>query len=410
LGIALSRIHPKPAYLEYKENGAKEKELEAARISNHIKRTMVVDFGLFGIPRGGTAWAAKVGQELGVKIGHEKLEANGISSWMLAATSEVAPFGFDIYARNPGFIHPKKRILVARPLQVSLPSQIIENTKNIQSFAFRRKLIKERWQCDIAENANQISRAILSYFLWYRLCLETGMHAIVKIGDVAGLAKAFGRPEMPSQEEQALAASTIAVNQNKLYLGQTYERTPIDPVDLLRSIRAMTTQEIGLIADTISYFPAAMKEICLESSEELTDAIQTCISSTVRCNSSYAEDAAEETAAQLLAAGNPEAAVRLLAARLQQGETSERWNDWATAEVACGRNTNAESGFRHALELDPGNRQAGVNLATMLIGQGRFAEAAPVLAPHETGLSTQERAGLSQLATRSVNDAVLSRA
>jgi hypothetical protein len=112
------------------------------------------------------------------------------------------------------------------------------------------------------------------------------------------------------------------------------------------------------------------------------------------------ENAAEKTAAQLLALGDPEAAVRLLAACLQQDETSEHWNDWATAEVACGRNASAESGLRRALELDPANRQAGVNLATVLIAQRRFAEAAPILAPHEAGLSTHERAMLHSLAIR----------
>jgi Flp pilus assembly protein TadD len=108
-----------------------------------------------------------------------------------------------------------------------------------------------------------------------------------------------------------------------------------------------------------------------------------------------------------MAAGNPEAAVRLLAARLQQGETSEGWNDWATAEVACGRATNAESGFRRALQLDPANHQAGINLATVLIAQRRFAEAAPILAPHEAGLSVQERTMLHQLATRPAETRVL---
>jgi Flp pilus assembly protein TadD len=403
LGTAPSRIHPRPIYLECEENSAKDKELEAERISNHIKRTMVVDFGILGIPRGGTAWAAKAGQELGFQIGHEKVEANGISSWMLVATSEVAPFGFDLYAKNPGFIYPKKRILVARPLPVSLPSQIMENTKNIQSFAFRRKLIQERWKYDLAQNANQISRAILSYFLWYRLCLETEVHAIVRIGDVAGLAKSFGLPDVSPQEEQALVAKTIGVNKNKAYHGQRYERTQIDLADLLRSIRAMTAQEIGLIADTIACFPAAMKEICLGTSRELMDAMQTCVSSTVCCDSPYVEDAAEKTAAQLIAAGNPAAAVPLLAACLQQDETSERWNDWAAAEVACGRNANAETGFRRALELDPANRQAGVNLATVLILQRRFAEAAPILEPYTVTLSPHERAMLHQLATGSAH-------
>lgn len=47
---------------------------------------------------------------------------------------------------------------------------------------------------------------------------------------------------------------------------------------------------------------------------------------------------------------------------LQQAETSEVWNDWATAHFASGRVQEAREGLKRALQLDPQNTQAVDNL------------------------------------------------
>jgi Tfp pilus assembly protein PilF len=56
-------------------------------------------------------------------------------------------------------------------------------------------------------------------------------------------------------------------------------------------------------------------------------------------------------------------------------ESAERWSDWATAQFGLNQFSEAEKGFRRALELDPGLADAAVNFGMMLSGQGRFAEA-----------------------------------
>jgi hypothetical protein len=87
-------------------------------------------------------------------------------------------------------------------------------------------------------------------------------------------------------------------------------------------------------------------------------------------------------------------------AALGEEETCERWNDWALAQLACGREVRAEWGYRRALHFDLANREAGVNLAVLLIAQGRLQESVPFLTLHAHSLSENERAILQNLVLR----------
>ena len=77
--------------------------------------------------------------------------------------------------------------------------------------------------------------------------------------------------------------------------------------------------------------------------------------------------------------GRFEEAARLTSEALLHAETSELWNDWGTAEFSCGRATEAERGFRRALEMDPRNSEAAVNLGVLLVGLERYNDAIPFL-------------------------------
>ena len=82
-----------------------------------------------------------------------------------------------------------------------------------------------------------------------------------------------------------------------------------------------------------------------------------------------------QTGLKLLGEGQYEGALREFGRALGEEETSERWNDWATVQVAMNRLEEAEEGFRRALELDPAHAQAAANLGWLLFKLERYSEA-----------------------------------
>ena len=86
-----------------------------------------------------------------------------------------------------------------------------------------------------------------------------------------------------------------------------------------------------------------------------------------------------------------ENAAKWLREALTLDPTAERWNDWASAELACGRTEQAEAGYRQALKLDLDNGEAALNLGALYAASGRAAEALGwlergMLAANETDL------------------------
>ncbi len=84
-------------------------------------------------------------------------------------------------------------------------------------------------------------------------------------------------------------------------------------------------------------------------------------------------------AVELFQNGDYERAAQLLAKALLEKQTSERWNEWATAKFLAGHPVEAEGGYRRALDMEPQNAQAITNLGSLVAGQGRYTEAVPLL-------------------------------
>jgi GT2 family glycosyltransferase/tetratricopeptide (TPR) repeat protein len=72
-------------------------------------------------------------------------------------------------------------------------------------------------------------------------------------------------------------------------------------------------------------------------------------------------------------------ALRLLQPLLEAGETSELWNDWAAVQLTLGDIERSEAGFSRALELDPDNTDATINLGVLLLSRGDTTRALPLL-------------------------------
>jgi glycosyltransferase involved in cell wall biosynthesis/2-polyprenyl-3-methyl-5-hydroxy-6-metoxy-1,4-benzoquinol methylase len=77
--------------------------------------------------------------------------------------------------------------------------------------------------------------------------------------------------------------------------------------------------------------------------------------------------------------GRFEEAVELFAKTLGEEESSELWNDWATAQFQLGRVEEAEEGYRRAIELDVNNISTALNLGVLLKQVGRAGDAIPWL-------------------------------
>lgn len=108
--------------------------------------------------------------------------------------------------------------------------------------------------------------------------------------------------------------------------------------------------------------------------------------------------AALQLATELMQAGNPGYAIVILRTALLEVETSDLWNHWATAQCACGDFVRAEWGYRCALRLEPSHRGAAVNLAVLLLKQGRNEESSAFLRPHAPSLQEWEKQAIRQLA------------
>lgn len=95
--------------------------------------------------------------------------------------------------------------------------------------------------------------------------------------------------------------------------------------------------------------------------------------------------------------GQPREAARLFAEALAEKETGDCWNDWATAQLACGAMAEAEAGYGRALELEPEHRDALVNLGVVYINGGRLAEALPLLRRSLPRVAEEHRGPLQHL-------------
>jgi len=235
-GALPSKIHPKKIAFENTSNSDEMRAMAKATFDKHLRHVKYVPLVVLGNPRGGTAFMAHALAQFGLDVGHESLGADGISSWLFAVNDINLPFGADSHARNSRFVCAEKTIAVVRTSPKAIFSLQLENSKNIQSYFFRKKWIKSYFDVDLDAFATDFERALAAYVFWYRIielrkpvawiCLERAEQDLTRL---------FASNLLQKRKDPEPAALNEAVNAKKPYLGQIYNAISGDFAENLKA-------------------------------------------------------------------------------------------------------------------------------------------------------------------------------
>jgi len=224
-----SRIHPKAIAFENASNNSEIPALAREAYAQHIKHTLCIPLAVIGSPRCGTGYMAHALRQYGLDIGHEMIGRDGISSWLFAVRDTDLPFGGCVFSRNSKYVFPRQTIAVIRDARNAIPSLILENTKNIQSYAFRRRWILKKHDIDIDSFRDDFTRALAAYTFWYRIVLENRPTMWIRLEhghqDLEAL---FSSACLTHQCESSPSELSNLINSNKPYMSQSYEKPLID--------------------------------------------------------------------------------------------------------------------------------------------------------------------------------------
>jgi hypothetical protein len=122
---------------------------------------------ILGHPRSGTGYAAWVARQYGLHIGHERLRADGISSWFWGIKDKSPPFGRGYVECPDGY-----KDLVIYSLRN--PEDVIMSTYYTEN---RTKKYREK---HLNHDLSGIQGAAYSYLKWFKEC-EKNWEGIQKI-------------------------------------------------------------------------------------------------------------------------------------------------------------------------------------------------------------------------------------
>lgn len=151
---------------------------------NQTLKSHKFKFLITGHPRSGTRFISNLCKEFGFKIGHERLEDNGICSWLHAASNLNTPlFGYDKIAKyniSRYEMHPENVLLLVRHPKDIIPSIILENGISL-SYNYRRYHIHESSGIDLDHYNDTLEKAIVSYIEWIRLIEKQKIDGIIRL-------------------------------------------------------------------------------------------------------------------------------------------------------------------------------------------------------------------------------------
>lgn len=207
-------------------------------------------------PRCGTKFISNVFKSLDIKIGHEQMEEDGISSWQL-----VAPANNSLKFKNQSFrskLRPRinynfsHSIHLVRYFLTAIPSIILENESS-DSYNYRRAQIYIGFDVDLDDYSSAVEKALASYIYWNKLALSQGVDAIVRLEYLKDdLADYFG------QRDETLIQNKLV---NNLYDRKTVNssrmkhinRKPEFTIDSLESCNENLLNELEALSLQFGY-------------------------------------------------------------------------------------------------------------------------------------------------------------
>jgi len=150
-------------------------------------------FLISGHPRSGTGYAASLFAAFGYKLGHEKLDSHGMSSWIHAVNDlnmpEFGPKANRVeYSREQ--LAVKHLIMIVRDPKHVIPSIMIENRNDI-SYRFRRYHILNRCGIDLEDCESAIECAIESYLCWLEILEKQQPDCTLHLEDIDSESRSF---------------------------------------------------------------------------------------------------------------------------------------------------------------------------------------------------------------------------
>lgn len=225
-GTLPSRIHPKQSAFEIASNSDETRAAARFAFDRHLKHVKRIPLAVIGNPRGGTGFMAQALKRFGLDIGHEALGVDGISSWLFAVPDTNLPFGEAGYACNSRFVSPEKTVAIVRTSPQAILSMQIENSKNIQSYCYRKKWINTLFDVDLDMFKTDFERALAAYVFWYRIvalrkpvawiCLERAGEDVPQL---------FSSNILQRRLNPDPVSFTKVTNVRKPYFGQRYDHS-----------------------------------------------------------------------------------------------------------------------------------------------------------------------------------------
>lgn len=131
---------------------------------------------VIGHPRCASGYMATVFSARGVRIGHERVARDGISSWMYVVRDHNLPYGDNLTVTH----RFDRTVLHLRDPAHAIPSIMLENGVG-PSFWFRRGHIFRATGEDLASLEDPMMRAIASYVHWHQMALDLKPDAVIAV-------------------------------------------------------------------------------------------------------------------------------------------------------------------------------------------------------------------------------------